>query len=455
MWRRYGDVLYAILLSVVLAAETAVLATVTWLVVPSLARVVPELRLQSAVIAAVAVTALALLAVTGFVLAHHAFSDRRERLHLEALDVWADRWVRVIVERRPRPQAPIRGAAVDALLDLREVLRGDEGEQLERLVRDYGVAKRLMSRAKGPRRLGLVGLRPWRRGRSHSSRVVAKRLDALEALAKARLPEAFPSLLDLLADPEITVRLMALRGLARTLARMPTQTEKHRAAAALCERLRVADLPGGAIEECLLLLGDSAPIVLRDLLERPELTALQVDDWAADARGVRRWGKAPSLKTRGPGSLLRAALDAAGRLKLLELGDRIGGFAAYRAPEVRAAAIRALRRLGYLPPPAEPGLSAALHDEVEYVRVQAAHAAVLLPPQTATVELWELLGDRSWWVRRAAGESLVRIAGLGVRELGRAARSHPDRYARQMAVQILLESGHLDPASARQLREAG
>jgi HEAT repeat protein len=403
-------------------------------------------------LAGVATTGMALVVVAGFVLAYHSLSARRERLHMEALDFWADRWVRVVIERRPRPEPPIEGAAAEALLDLREVVRGEEGERVDELIRHYGVAKALVARAGGGPRRGLVILLPRRRG---SFRRTAERLDSLESLAKARLPEAFPAMLDLLRDPQITVRLMALRGLARTVARMPTQTDRHRSAMEMCDRLRLADLPGGAIEECFLLLEDTAPMVLRNLLERPEVSSMAVDDWAADTRGVRRFGAAPSMKTRGPGSLLRAALDATGRLKLLDLGDRVGEFVAYRDPEVRAGAIRALGRLGYLPAAAEPGLIAALHDDVEFVRVQAAHAAILLSPETAASALWELLGDQSWWVRRAAGESLARIADTGIRELSRAAASHPDRYARQMAVQILLDGGHLDAAGARRLREAG
>ena len=453
MWRRYGDVLYAVLLSVVLTAEAAVLAALTWMFLPGLAGLFPQLDLQTMLLAGVATTAMALVVVAGFVLAYHSFSARRERLHLAALEVWSDRWVRVVIEHRPKPEPPIQGAAVEALLDLREVLRGEEGERVDELIRQYGVAKALVSQAAGARRKGLGRLLP--RPRRRSFRGTAERLDSLEALAKARLPEAFPAMLELIEDPQISVRLMALRGLARTVARMPTPTDKHRSALALCDRLRVADLPGGAIEECFLLLEDTAPMVLRNLLERPEISSFGVEDWAADARGIRRRGKAPGFRTRGPGSLLRAALDASGRLKLLELGERVGEFVAYQDPEVRAAAIRAARRLGYLPEAAESALVAALQDDVEFVRVQAAHGAVLLPPDTAAAALWELLGDQSWWVRRAAGESLVQISGTGIRELGRAARSHPDRYARQMAVQILLDGGHLDPAGARRLREAG
>lgn len=453
MWRRYGDVVYALLLAVVVSAETVALAAVTWAFMPNLSRLLPGLSLLSVVIGAVAVTAMALLTVTGFVLALHAFGTRKERLYLAALEAWADRWIRVVVERQPRPPRPIGGAAVDALLDLREVLRGAEGDRVKRLVSHYGVGNELLSRAMGKRQWRL-----WRVARvdhfPRSTRTVAKRLEALEALAKARLPEAFPPMLELLADPQITVRLMALRGLARTLARLPKRA-RPRAAADLCEQLRRADLPGGAIEESLLLLEDAAPLVLRELLKRPEIAGFADEGWAADDWPVRRRGKAPSLKTRGPGSLLRAALEATGRLQILELGERVGRFAGHGDPEAKAAALRALWRLGYLPAEAEPAVVEALRDEVEFVRIQAVHAAVLLPTDVSIQALWERLGDPSWWVRRGAGDSLVRVSGAGVRKLKRAAKAHPDRYARQMAVQILLDAGHLDGESARKLREAG
>jgi hypothetical protein len=38
--------------------------------------------------------------------------------------------------------------------------------------------------------------------------------------------------------------------------------------------------------------------------------------------------------------------------------------------------------------------------------------------------------------------------------LQRASRTHPDRYARQMALQVLLDAGRLDAHQARVLREA-
>jgi HEAT repeat protein len=51
--------------------------------------------------------------------------------------------------------------------------------------------------------------------------------------------------------------------------------------------------------------------------------------------------------------------------------------------------------------------------------------------------LSDRLGDRSWWVRRAAADALVALGPAGLAQLGRAARAHPDRFARDIAEQAL------------------
>ncbi|HEV2928284.1 MAG TPA: hypothetical protein VGW74_06300, partial [Propionibacteriaceae bacterium] len=58
------------------------------------------------------------------------------------------------------------------------------------------------------------------------------------------------------------------------------------------------------------------------------------------------------------------------------------------------------------------------------------------------------LEDDSWWVRRAAA-SLASLGEIGVATVRRAVEAHPDKAAREMAVQILLESDELTPAAAR------
>jgi HEAT repeat protein len=97
---------------------------------------------------------------------------------------------------------------------------------------------------------------------------------------------------------------------------------------------------------------------------------------------------------------------------------------------------------------------AALNDPTEFLRVQASRTALLLPRELARPALWDRLGDESWWVRRAAAQALLSLGSDGPRLLQSAGTGHPDRFARHMAVQVLLDAGKLDPDLARTIRGA-
>lgn len=138
--------------------------------------------------------------------------------------------------------------------------------------------------------------------------------------------------------------------------------------------------------------------------------------------------------------LLAAALDGVGRLRLAGLGPLVPAYLdAARALDVRAAAFRALASLPSLPPGAEGALRQGLRDPLDPVRAQASRAARLLPVPEAVGLLGALLADRSWWVRRAAGETLAATGPAGRTALADAARSQPDRFARHMAAQVLAD----------------
>jgi HEAT repeat protein len=187
------------------------------------------------------------------------------------------------------------------------------------------------------------------------------------------------------------------------------------------QALKTTDLKAGVIQESLLLLEAKAGAVLRDLLADPDLTD----------------------------SLLWVVLETIGRLGLADMADEISRYTKHEDPELRAAAFRALHRLATVPDHVQRPLLAALDDEVDFVRIQAAHAAAFLPAELALPALEPRLGDDSWWARRAAATSLARLGDGGVATVKRAARTHPDQAAREMAVQILLEANLLDPATAR------
>jgi HEAT repeat protein len=424
MWRRYGDDLYALLVLAVFSFEALTLGFLTWGFARSAVRALGVGELMAILIASVAVTALALVMIGTYVIVYHVISTRRERNRRVRLDEWTGRWVGVLFEGRRPPRGPLSPEGVETLLDLREHLTGSEGERVERLVRRYDIGPRLLERTsldvpgRGPARL-LSSLRRHR---------LSGRLDALESLAKARLAQSVEPLLRLLDDREPAVRLMALRSLARSLARMPEGPRYDRAVLGMAEAVMTSPIPPGAVEEAMLLLEAAAPRVLGMVL------AATPDDQRA--------------------GLVARAIDAVGRLKLLGLSEDVASHVADPDAEVRAAALRALGRLGILPGAAAAGVAEAMADDVEFVRVQACRTAMLLPAEVARPALWRGLGDESWWVRRAAAHAFLGLGVDGPDFLQRASRTHPDRYARQMAFQVLLDAGRVAPDRARALREA-
>jgi HEAT repeat protein len=216
---------------------------------------------------------------------------------------------------------------------------------------------------------------------------------------------------------------MAARAAARTLSEWagPGRAE---AFGAFSDALSWADLPAGALAETLLLLDRSASGVVARLLSDPN----------------------------SPPVALRATLDAVGRLHLVEFAYEAGVWIGHQDPEVRAAALRALGRLGRVPMRARDAVVIALADDTEFVRVQAARAAAYVPARIAVNALHGSLGDRSWWVRRAAAESLLNRGRWGIATLRKAARAHRDRFARDMAAQVLLDGGIVHAEEIPQLK---
>jgi HEAT repeat protein len=226
----------------------------------------------------------------------------------------------------------------------------------------------------------------------------------MDALAQARFPEALPALLPYLEDKDPVLRLAAARAAARLAA--PED------APLLGEALLRSGLPRGALLEILLLLEDRAFPVLEAFLDRG---------------GPReRW----------------AALEATGRLRRHDLVEKVLPFLAETDPELKAAALRALWRLGHPPSGYEGEVLSALFAPQEFLRVQAVRVLPLLGAvrvlpllgNLAERALWNRLGDPSFYVRRAAAEALK---ALNPDLLAEAARAHPDPYARAVARHVL------------------
>ena len=401
MWRRFGDETFSALVAVVVTVEAGLLLVLVFLLGGRATGLVGPSSIRGALIASVVSVSMGLIVLTVYLLAYQGISHRRELTVERSRSRWVEVWLDVLYLDRVPPPAPLHQSAVAALLEVRETLKGVEGGRVSQILDRYGLGERFARKVRAPK--------------------VSARLEAVEALAKARIPSALPDLISLIADPEPVVRVAAARAAVRTLAAVPPGPDRDAGAGRLIQALETNDLPRGVIEEILLLGEDAAPQLVGELLLRLDV----------------------------PVASLKAGLDAAGRLQLFSFTDELIRFVDHADPEIRAAAFRAFRSIGYLPPEAQPAVIAALGDPIEFVRIHASRAARLLDVEAALPILWNVLGDPSWWVRRAAARSLISLGDAGRRELAIASAAHPDRYARDMVSQVLRdEASSLAPAGA-------
>lgn len=389
MWRRYGDVAFAAVFAIAISLEAIPLCYLTWTLAARLFGNAGGARLGSVLLGAVGSAAAALILVTTYVLSYQHVSAQHERVRVEQRKAWVTRWLSVLEGSQPEPTGTLEPEGVQALLALRETLRGSESSRIAEILERHGAVRQL-ERSAGHGRLG-------------------GRLDAIVALSNARIPSALPTLVNGVYDSNQLICVASARGAARTLARVEDLFDRDRGAAALARAMEAQELPYGIIEEVVVLAEDAATSLIAVLLlhDRP---------------------RAPTV---------RAAIDGVGRLKLLIFAEEVVPFLSHPDDEVRAAALRAVSRLGFLPESSHGVVIAALTDEVDFIRIHAAAAARLLPRPHALSLLSDRLGDRSWWVRRAAADALVSLGPAGLAQLGRVVHEHPDRFARDIAEQAL------------------
>ncbi|GAC1608561.1 MAG: hypothetical protein NVS4B10_23890 [Myxococcales bacterium] len=243
MWRRGGDSLFGALVLLVLLVEAALLAYLTRGFALRLIGVIPAVRLEATVSWAVSTTALLLIVLVAYVLVYHYLSTLWQQRDVAQFQVWGEIWVKVLHGDAPLPPGPLSRPAAEALLALREIVDGEEGARLREVLRDTGLAVTLVKRL--------------------SSRVLGRRLGALEGLARARLPEAVEPLLSSLDDAEPAARLLAARAVARTLGGLALGEHDQGRTALFAASLRRVPLPKGVVDEVLLLLEGRAAAIAR------------------------------------------------------------------------------------------------------------------------------------------------------------------------------------------------
>ncbi|WP_117238183.1 HEAT repeat domain-containing protein [Thermus sediminis] len=378
MWRK-GERLYALLVFLVVALEALALGGLLWVFSGRLLGAFDYPLARLYLLRGLLLTALALLVLGAYILLYHVYTYWKEVRDRALYERYLSTFTEALFSGGKPPPPPWPEPALEALLHLREMLKGEMGERVSGWLRQARP--------------------PWvfRLQARWTSR--PERLEALEALGLARLPETLWAILPYLEQRDPVLRLAAARAGARVA--------QGEGVLHLGKALLRAGLPRGALLEALLLLEDRGEPVAALFLEK------------------------------GGREEVWAALEATGRLHLHALAERVLPFLEAEDPEVQAAALRALARLGYPLVGHEGVVLGLLTGGEEFLRVHAARLAPLLPQNLARRALWEALEDPSFYVRRAAAEAL---ATLDLELLRKAAEAHSDPYGRAMAAQVLQEA---------------
>lgn len=292
--------------------------------------------------------------------------------------------------------------------------------------------------------------------------------EVIAAVRRARSPEATQALVAYAADrvplrerSAFMVALHAEQRVRRILdgARSPLWWKRLAAARILAVIADETDVP--AIRR---LLADTHPAVqsaAAACLGRhvdEELLMRMIDGLSSASSAVRAYQlgvlsqhgtlAAPLLLNRirhdAPPHKLYAYVHAVAALDDTACMARVAELSTHAHAEVRVAVARVLR--------STPGdsfhikLLSMLRDHDWRVRAQAARGLSTLNDPATVQELVRALTDPTWWVRFRAG---LALAGMGEpgREALEGARTHPDRYARDMAVLV----GGLSGASVAEL----
>lgn len=288
-------------------------------------------------------------------------------------------------------------AFLDALIDMRNAITGDEVAILRKIVNRHGVVQRQIRRLDMPFPLG-------------------RRLRAAVALAEIGDESAAETLMDHLADKEPEIRIQCARGLGR-----------------------IQWTP--AIEE----------IVWRFHVETPWVRARFSDTLTGFGKKAT-WPLLAYIRvnhrfeTTGPALALRTLAQIQDYQAVTPLLDVLRDA---NDMEIEIATIEALGELGS--PEAIPELKKRLSSPRWEVRAKSAGALGGIEDPVATPWLREAMRDQNWWVRRTSAAALARLPG-GVEELYKALDDE-DPFAADSAAEALTDAGEL--VSARRRVETG
>jgi HEAT repeat protein len=319
-------------------------------------------------------------------LSHNA--RRQEYLKLLSHHISVDNSVEPITESMAQDQA-----FLDALIDMRNVITGDEVSTLRRIVNHHGVIERQMRYL-------------------DTSLLLSRRLRAAVALAELGDETSAETLMSHLDDREPEIRIQAARGLGR-----------------------IQWTP--AIDQIVSRFSDEIPWVrvrFSDTLVGYGIKAT----WPLIAYiriNHRFESKGPALALR----TIAQIQDDQAVAPLLEILEETTDL------EIQIATVDALAELGS--PEASTALNSLLESEHWELRAKAATALGGLGESSAIQRLTTAMREENWWVRRSAAAAVARLP-QGIEALYRSL-DDDDPFAADAAAEALADAGELVSARER------
>jgi HEAT repeat protein len=284
-------------------------------------------------------------------------------------------------------------AFLDALIDMRNAITGDEVSTLRRIVNHHGVIEKQMRHL-------------------DSSLLLSRRLRASVALAELGDETSAETLMRHLDDREPEIRIQAARGLGR-----------------------IQWTP--AIDQIVFRFGDEIPWV-----------RVRFSDTLIGYGTKATWPLLAYIRinhrfdSKGPALALRTIAqiqDDQAVGPLLEILDETDDL------EIQIATVDALSELGS--PEALPALDSLLDSQQWELRAKSASAIGGLGEHTAIPRLVNAMRDENWWVRRSAAAAIARLPE-GIGALYRSLDDE-DPFAADAAAEALADAGELVSARAR------
>jgi HEAT repeat protein len=212
----------------------------------------------------------------------------------------------------------------------------------------------------------------------------AQKLTTLEQISATGLSDFLPVTLAMMTHPASAVRGAAAHCSAALVGAMPPGDKRLTAIGQFAYVLNHSSLPKLIFQEALLLTKEAAPRLIACVLVFPTIDI----------------------------KMAQAALEAAGRLGLVDLAPLIARYLTHKDENVRCAAVKALAQLRYVPPRFYLTVQTLAVDPHIDTRIAALHALVYVyHPVSFQLMARAAHKHDSRWVRAAANELLKKTVG--------------------------------------------